>query len=344
MENTNQEDTMSLIDLINTDQETASDEISTMLSAKVFDFLDNYSLDEAVVSGSVKKDKSGDVESFKTVPDSDDPAGVLKHVNNPDNHQKAFAKLVKPGSYKDRADFLHDAKHRAKNLIESEDLALEEEKIEEAMRQQPGQKKSFMDHLEDAAVSKITRKPREWIAKAKNFALKKLTEEDLEAMSQEEFDAIDEEQLDELSKKTLGSYIKKANDRRGVNSISDHELDVRSAGVMTAADKLTAKSSGNKDAPGFKKTFDKRVDKLTKEDLEAMSQEEFDAIDEEQLDELTKTTLKSYINAAALNTVIKAHTAGQASYAGNWNKAEENNTKAVKRLGKISVAANKLVK
>jgi len=172
--------------------------------------------------------------------------------------------------------------------------------------------------------------------------------------------SLDEEQLDELSKKTLGSYIKKANDRRGVNSISDHELDVRSAGVMTAADKLTggkgaglkglamdaryAKSSGNKDAPGFKKTFDKRVDKLTKEDLDAMSQEEFDAIDEEQLDELSKTTLKSYVNAAALNTAIKAHTAGQASSAGNWNKAEENNTKAVKRLGKISVAANKLAK
>ena len=106
--------------------------------------------------------------------------------------------------------------------------------------------------------------------------------EDFEAMNQDEFDAVVEnfEQLDELSKATLGSYIKKANDRRGVNSISDHESEVRGKGVMTAAEKLTggkaaglqglamdaryAKSTGNKDAAGFKKTFDKRVDAIVK--------------------------------------------------------------------------------
>lgn len=62
---------MSLIDQIQTDKEAAQSAVADMLQAKVFDFLDNYKLDEEVVKGSVKKDKHGHILAAKTVPDKD---------------------------------------------------------------------------------------------------------------------------------------------------------------------------------------------------------------------------------------------------------------------------------
>lgn len=62
---------MSLIDQIQTDKEAAQSVIADMLQSKVFDFLDNYELDEEVVKGSVKKDKHGHILTVKTIPDKD---------------------------------------------------------------------------------------------------------------------------------------------------------------------------------------------------------------------------------------------------------------------------------
>ena len=215
----------------NYDKLAAKQAMSDLLKKKVKTNEEVEELDEAVVPGSVKKDKNGNVTNFKSVPDEPNPKShqaqtVLKHVKNGGSYgDRANAANIKPGisGVADRIAFLNDAKKRGV-----------------------------------------------------------LKESDLEAMDQDEFDAIVEnfEQLDEISKKVLGSYIKKANDRRGDNSISDHESEVRGKGVMTAAEKLTggkaaglqglamdaryAKSTGNKDAAGFKKTFDQRVDAIVK--------------------------------------------------------------------------------
>jgi len=58
-------------ELIQTEPKAAQAALMDMLQQKAFDYLDNYELelDEAVVPGSVKKDKAGHVLSFKTVPD-----------------------------------------------------------------------------------------------------------------------------------------------------------------------------------------------------------------------------------------------------------------------------------
>lgn len=68
---------MNLIDLIQSDKEQAQTAVADLLQTKVFNYLDNYVLetgtveevDEAVVPGSVKKDKDGNVTTFKSVPD-----------------------------------------------------------------------------------------------------------------------------------------------------------------------------------------------------------------------------------------------------------------------------------
>lgn len=69
---------MNFYELIKTDPESAKAAVFARLQAAAFDYLDNYeleepvseeSIDEAVVKGTVKKDKVGNVLSFKTVPD-----------------------------------------------------------------------------------------------------------------------------------------------------------------------------------------------------------------------------------------------------------------------------------
>jgi len=78
-------------------------------------------------------------------------------------------------------------------------------------------------------------------------AVKKLTKEE-------------SEQIDELSKKTLGSYVNKAAERIGTKGIS--------AGLRIAADE---KSSGNfKDMGKRQKGISRAVNKLTKEDIDAV--------------------------------------------------------------------------
>ena len=80
-------------------------------------------------------------------------------------------------------------------------------------------------------------------------AVKKLTKEE-------------SEQIDELSKKTLGSYVNKAAERIGTKGVS--------AGLRIAADE---KSSGNfKDMGKRQKGISRAVNKLTKEDIDAVKQ------------------------------------------------------------------------
>jgi hypothetical protein len=70
------------------------------------------------------------------------------------------------------------------------------------------------------------------------------------------------EQIDELSKKTLGSYVNKAAERIGTKGVS--------AGLRIAADE---KSSGNfKDMGKRQKGISRAVNKLTKEDIDAVKQ------------------------------------------------------------------------
>jgi hypothetical protein len=78
-------------------------------------------------------------------------------------------------------------------------------------------------------------------------AVKKLTKEE-------------SEQIDELSKKTMGSYVNKAAERIGTKGVS--------AGLRIAADE---KSSGNfKDMGKRQKGISRAVNKLTKEDIDAV--------------------------------------------------------------------------
>ncbi len=82
-----------------------------------------------------------------------------------------------------------------------------------------------------------------------SMAVKKLTKEE-------------SEQIDELSKKTLGSYVNKAAERIGTKGVT--------AGLKIAADE---KSSANfKDMGKRQKGISRAVNKLTKEDIDAVKQ------------------------------------------------------------------------
>lgn len=89
------------------------------------------------------------------------------------------------------------------------------------------------------------------------------------------------EQVDELSNGTLGSYAKKANAERSNPNMSDRQADNRGTGVMKAIDKAaghkagpikgnasTAQWSASKGLPSAEKdrqSFDRSVDRVTKE-------------------------------------------------------------------------------
>jgi len=59
---------MNFLDKFQQDQEAAKSDLTSILNQKAFDLLDSFA-NEAVVTGSVKKDKHGNVLSFKSIGD-----------------------------------------------------------------------------------------------------------------------------------------------------------------------------------------------------------------------------------------------------------------------------------
>lgn len=105
--------------------------------------------------------------------------------------------------------------------------------------------------------------------------------------------------ITELSKQTLGSYAKKAS-----NDSSDKGYDA--GHHMGRSFETDDQDQWSRGSSVFGKSMKRRagvhraINKLTKEDLDQMDESEFAEVCEnfEQLDELSKETLKSYINKA----------------------------------------------
>jgi hypothetical protein len=117
--------------------------------------------------------------------------------------------------------------------------------------------KSYGNKASDQVRDYVTDKPTSFKASMNNMKREKGLQSLQKRKTNEE-----SEQIDELSKKTLGSYVNKAAERIGTKGVS--------AGLRIAADE---KSSGNfKDMGKRQKGISRAVNKLTKEDIDAVKQ------------------------------------------------------------------------
>jgi hypothetical protein len=156
------------------------------------------------------------------------------------------------------------------------------------------------------------------------------------------------EELDELDKKTLGSYAKKSHDQlmKHTSSVNFKQGRGDSDAFAYAHDKEAVRKTANRT-----KGLTQAINKLTKEEVEDFMQtEEYD-----QLDELSKDTLKSYVNKSAQNARIQgmmqmdyAHRSKKAKSSGMknaWDKMSRDAMKTGwKREDGIKTAVNKLTK